>query len=161
TGLIVAAPTLRLPEIRAKLPGGWIWCVLIIVGGLIALSPPVFTRILNLVLRRLNRPELRAVPRVRHYALPVTCAVAQWILWGPVLWWPTRSLRSLDLRQLPAMIFLISLANTIGYLMIFAPGGIGVREGILLAGLAPMIGDSAAIVVIAVRIIQTIVEILL
>src|SRR5439155_11669178 len=112
-------------------------------------------------LRKLNKPELRAGPRVHHYAIPVLAAVMQWLLWGMTLWCTTRSLSNIAFAQLPAMIYLIALANTIAYLMVFSPGGIGVREGILLAGLTPLIGNTAAIVVIALRIIQTIVEIIL
>jgi glycosyltransferase 2 family protein len=161
TGLIIAAPTLRLPEVRERVPGGWIWCVVLIVTGLVCLSPPVFTRLLNIILRKLNRAELRAIPRVHHYAVPVLAALMQWILWGIVIWCTARSLSVISITQLPAMIYLIALANTIAYLMVFSPGGIGVREGILLAGLTPIIGKTAAIVVIAVRVIQTIVEIIL
>jgi uncharacterized membrane protein YbhN (UPF0104 family) len=161
TGLIVASPTLRLPEIRAILPGGWIWSALMIAVGLICLSPPVFTRLLNIVLRKLKRTELRATPRLRHYALPLLAAVMQWILWGLVLWLTSRSLRPIAISRLPSMIYLISLANTIAYLAVFSPGGIGVREGVLLGGLTPLIGNAGAVVVIAVRLIQTVVEILL
>ena len=125
TGLIVASPALRLPEIRAILPGGWIWSVLMIAAGLICLSPPVFTRLLNIVLRRLNLAELQSVPRLHHYAIPVLAAIVQWFLWGLVLWLTIRAITPIPPNELPAMIYLISLANTIAYLMIFTPGGLG------------------------------------
>jgi uncharacterized membrane protein YbhN (UPF0104 family) len=162
TGIIVAAPMLRLPEMRARLPGGWIWSLAIILIGLICLWPPVFSALVNLALRRLKRPTLGAIPHFLYYIAPVLATASQWIFWGFAVWFTARSIGcDVALAEVPAMIFMIALANTIGYLAIFAPGGIGVREGILLAALTPMIGNTAAIVVLALRLIQTIVEIAL
>ena len=46
--------------------------------------------------------------------------------------------------------------------MLFSPGGIGVREAILYAGLHTIIDPKwSAVIVIALRLIQTVVEILL
>ena len=54
---------------------------------------------------------------------------------------------------------------TMSYLMPFAPGGIGIREGIFLFVLSPMLPPSerpkVAIVVVAMRIVQTVIEVLL
>jgi len=162
TGIIVAAPMLRQPEMRARLPGGWIWSLAIVAIGLICLWPPVFASLVNVALRKLNRPTLGAAPHIRFYIAPVLATACQWIFWGLALWLTTRSIGGdLTSREIPAMIFMIALANTVGYLALFAPGGIGVREGILLAALTPMMGNMSAIVVLALRLIQTIAEIVL
>lgn len=39
----------------------------------------------------------------------------------------------------------IGAGNSLGFFVLFAPGGIGVREGILIASLSPAIGDSNAV----------------
>ena len=159
TGLIVAAPLLRLPEIRAKLPGSWVWCAIVIAAALVCLWPPVFSALVNIVLKKLKRPPLTTVPRLSYYILPVLAAGTQWFFWGLALWCTARSVQIVSIAHLPAMICMIALANTVGYLMIFAPGGIGVREGILLGALLPIIGNVSAVVVLVLRLIQTIVEI--
>jgi uncharacterized membrane protein YbhN (UPF0104 family) len=163
TGLIVGAPMLRLAEVRAKLPGSWIWSALLIAVGIIALFPPVFARGLNFALRRMSRPPLGVTPDLRHYVIPVAAAFSQWIFWAIAVWCATRSVASIKPARFSDIIFMTALANTIGYLAIFAPGGIGVREAILLIGLTPIpgVGDKAAIVVLLVRLIQTVVEVLL
>ena len=59
TGLIACAPMLITPEVREHLPGGWIWCALLIFAGLVCLYPPVFAKLVNIALRKLKRPELK------------------------------------------------------------------------------------------------------
>jgi hypothetical protein len=160
TGLIVGAPMLLTPEARAHLPGGVIWCVLMIVGGLIALYPPVFTKLVNVALRKLKRAELSAIPKLQYYLLPILAGFGQWICWGIALWFTARSIGFVDAHVIPRFIVIAALANTIAYLVIFAPGGIGFRELFLFLGLDPLIGHAnAAIVVVAIRLIQTVVEI--
>jgi hypothetical protein len=162
TGLIVGAPMLITPEVRVYLHGGAIWCAMLIAGGLICLYPPVFTKLVNIVLRKLKRAELSAIPKLSYYFLPVLAGFAQWVCWGSALWFIARSIGDLSLNQWPTFIVIAALANTIAYLVIFAPGGIGVREAILWIGLDPLIGHTnAAILVVALRLIQTVVEILL
>jgi hypothetical protein len=162
TGLIAGAPMLVTPEARSRLPGGWVWCVVLIAMALVCLYPPVFTRLINIALRKLKRAELSAIPKLLYYVLPVLAGFAQWICWGSALWLTARSIGAVSPSQWPTFVVIAALANTIAYLVIFAPGGIGFRELFLFLGLDPIIGHAnAAIVVVALRLIQTIVEILL
>ncbi len=162
TGLIAGAPMLITPEVQHHLPGGWIWCALLIMAGLICLYPPIFAKLVNVALRKLKRPELNAIPRLHYYLLPVLAGFAQWVCWGSSLWFIVRSIGYVSINQWPTFIVIAALANTIAYLAIFSPGGIVVREAILWIGLDPLIGHAnATIVVLAIRIIQTLVEIAL
>ncbi len=162
TGLIVGAPMLVTPEVQAHLPGGWIWCALLIFAALVCLYPPIFTKLVNIALRKMKRPELSAIPKLQYYLLPILAGFAQWICWGSALWFTARSIAPVPADRLPTFIVIAALANTIAYLVIILPGGIGVREAVLYVGLDPIIGHAnAAIVVVALRLIQTIVEILL
>lgn len=162
TGLCVGAPMLLTPEAQAMLPGGVVWCILMIVTALVCLYPPVFTRLVNVALRKLKRSPLSATPKLHYYLLPIMAAFAQWICWGSALWFTSRSIGFVPMNSLPCFIVIAALANTIAYLVIFAPGGIGFRELFLFLGLDPLIGHAdAAIVVVAIRLIQTLVEIVL
>jgi uncharacterized membrane protein YbhN (UPF0104 family) len=94
--------------------------------------------------------------------LPILAGFAQWVCWGGALWFVSRAITDVGLHVLPRFIVIAALANTIAYLVIFAPGGIGFREIFLFLGLDPIIGHaSAALVVVAIRIVQTLVEIIL
>jgi hypothetical protein len=162
TGLIAGAPLLLTPQAREKLPGGVVWCVLLIVAGLVCLYPPVFTKLVNVALRKMKRPELSAIPKLQYYLLPILAGFAQWVCWGCALWFMSRAITDVGLHVLPRFIVISALANTIAYLVIFAPGGIGFREIFLFLGLDPIIGHAnAAIVVVAIRIVQTLVEVIL
>jgi uncharacterized membrane protein YbhN (UPF0104 family) len=163
TGLLVSTPIFQLPAVRQTLPGGWAWSCLLIALTLVCLYPPVFSRITNRALRQLKRAELNVVPDVRHYFLPVLASITQWIFWGVALWSTARAFVPLSISQMPACIAYAALANTIAYLAIFAPGGLGVRELILFIALDPLTGSHsrAAVVVVALRLIQTIMELIL
>ena len=62
---------------------------------------------------------------------------------------------------IPLFIASAALAMTVSYLMPFTPGGLGIREGLYLLTLGPTIGPRVAIVVVAMRVIQTVIEIVL
>jgi uncharacterized membrane protein YbhN (UPF0104 family) len=150
------------PQVKEHLPGGWIWCVLLIMFCLVCLFPPVFAKLVNIALRRLKRPELTVVPSLHCYVLPVLAGFAQWLFWGAALWCTARTIGNVSISSLPTFIVIAALSNTFAYLAFFTPGGLGAREGMMFLGLDPLIGHgNAAFVVVALRIVQTVVEIVL
>lgn len=162
TGLVTGAAMFQSPQVQSHLPGGWVWCTLLIALGLITLYPPVFSRLMNVALKKLKREPLSAHPKLGAYALPVLAAFSQWVWWGAALWCASRAVAQVPASQLPWFIVIAAMSNTVAYLAFFSPGGIGVREILLYAGLDPIIGrPNAALVVIAIRLIQTVVEIVL
>lgn len=54
---------------------------------------------------------------------------------------------SVSLSDLPLWTSAIATANILGFAAVFAPGGVGVREGLLMKLLAPEIGPMAAVLV--------------
>ena len=65
-------------------------------------------------------------------------------------------------ENLPAVIALFTFAQIAGLVAVFAPAGIGVREGILLLGLQPLVGPGPAIVITgACRLWQTAIELVM
>jgi hypothetical protein len=158
-GLITGSPLLLWDPIERVLPGGWIYCAIVVIAGAVCLHPAVFGRLVNVALKKLNRPGLPKMPDLAHYAVPILCAFSQWALAGLALWWMTRSVADIEVKQLPLFISIAALAMTVSYLAIFAPGGLGVREAIYLGTLTTIIGPKAAIVVAAMRLAQTIVEV--
>jgi uncharacterized membrane protein YbhN (UPF0104 family) len=80
-----------------------------------------------------------------------------WIVQGLGFWMLARGL-GFDLGILPGVTS-YAAAYVIGYLALFAPAGIGVREGLLLALLGPILGAGAAILAIIARLWATGVEV--
>ena len=85
----------------------------------------------------------------------------QWLFAGLALWLMTDAVVDVPISRLPLFIASAALAMTVSYLTPFAPGGIGIREGLYLLTLGPLVGPTTAVVVVAMRVIQTVIEILL
>jgi len=70
------------------------------------------------------------------------------------------SIVELPVSVLPILVGIFCLANVVGFLALFAPAGIGVREGILLLVLGPLVGAGmASVIAILARLIQTIADV--
>jgi glycosyltransferase 2 family protein len=160
-GLITGAPLLMWEPVRQYLPSAWMWCIAMIVGGIIVLHPRVFGTLVNVALRRLKRPPLERLPSLRCYIVPVICAFTQWLFAGMALWFMTRAITDeVPITRLPLFVSIAALAMTISYLALFAPGGLGVREEIYRRTLTIILGPQSALIVVAMRLAQTLVEIL-
>ncbi|MGN6626428.1 MAG: lysylphosphatidylglycerol synthase domain-containing protein [Tepidisphaeraceae bacterium] len=158
-GLITGAPLLLWEPIRQKAPSAWMLAIPVIAAGALCLHPAVFGRLVNLLLKKLKRPPLPKFPSLREYALPLLCAFGQWLFAGFALFWLIRGVNgTVSLAQMPILIAFAALSQTLGYLMLFAPGGLGVREEILLVGLTPLIGPFAALVVPMRAIAQILID---
>ena len=160
-GLIVSAPLLLWRPVRERLPMAWLACAALIVVGVIMLHPRVFVALLNLALRAVKRQPIAQTPALRRYLWPVLASFGQWLFAGFGLWFMTMSVTEVAASLLPLFIASAALAMTVSYIVPFAPGGIGIREGLYLITLGPAIGPRVAIVVVAMRVIQTVIEILL
>ncbi|MGB7158625.1 MAG: lysylphosphatidylglycerol synthase transmembrane domain-containing protein [Tepidisphaeraceae bacterium] len=160
-GLVVSTPLLLWEPVRNRMPSAWMACVALCAGGIVALHPRVFSTIVNFLLKKLGRSPLAIVPPFAKYALPVVASFAQWLFAGLGLWLMTRSVTDVSPRDIPLFIATAALAMTVSYLALFAPGGVGVREWLYLITLGPTIGAHAAIVAVAMRVVQTIVELVL
>ncbi len=152
-GLMTGAPLLYWEPVRRVAPWAWIVCIPVIGVGIICLTPAVFGRMVNFLLRKMKKQPLAKMPPIRAYLIPVICAFGQWVLAGISLMWMVESVTGdSHWHDLPILISFAALSQTIGYLALFAPGGIGVREAILLAGLTPLLGPAGALAAIIVPI---------
>ena len=160
-GLITGAPLLLWQPIRERSPHAWILAIPVILIGMIGLWPTVFGWMVNIALRKLRRPPLPKLPTPRQYLVPLICAFVQWIFAGMALLWLVQGVTGIAMwRQFPILMAFAALSQTLGYLMVFAPGGLGVREAVLLVGLTPLIGPVAALVVPMRAIAQIFVDVL-
>lgn len=130
-----------------------------IAAWLSLLTASTILLVLALTLKRraaLLRYLTIAVPPLR--ALVVQVAV--WVLLGLSFW------MLLSACGVSASIVfstgLFAIAYAIGFLVPFAPAGLGVRDGILMAGLLPLAGaDQALVATVLARILYVVVELVL
>jgi len=161
-GLITGAPLLMWKPVRDVAPWAWMVCIPVVMVGIVCLWPSVFGRLVNFLLRKMKKQPLPKMPSASQYVIPVCCAFGQWVLAGISLMWMAESVTGKSMwHDLPILISFAALAQTIGYLALFAPGGIGVREAILLAGLTPLLGPLAAIIVPIRAVAQILVDVIL
>lgn len=112
--------------------------------------PPVFKPILRIVARKSSRQDvLHAVERLGFRTLwqGWIGMFLLWICFGISLWMTLRAL-GLDAvpfwEPLPRMVATAAMATVSGFVIILLPGGLGVREFVLVALLAPYLTDSLA-----------------
>ncbi len=167
TGTILGAALLLDPAVTDRLPGAGLMFGVVVVGGLICLSPPVFRRITTLALRLLRRPPLPHVPGWRDYTGPAICSLFQWLFNGLAVWCALRAFATdgPGLDSVPRIICITSLVMCVSYFGAFlTPSGMGVREAVfipLLAGLDGVNLPAATAVAVAMRLCHTFVELIL
>ena len=119
--------------VRAYLP----FVLLIIVGSLIMLTPPVFSTLINWGLKILRRPPLHLNLTYGNILILFLMRVVAHGLKGLAFFLFARGLSPIPWSQAPLMISAFVGAWLIGYLAIFVPTGIGEREGALVLLLGP------------------------
>ena len=160
--LMVAGPLLIWQPVRSQLPLAWLWCGLLVAGGLAVLHPKILGPVTGWMLRRVGRPPLVRVPRLREYAGPMLWSLLAWTLFGVSIWLTARAVGPVPAAQLPVVIGAGALAAVAGFLAVFTPAGLGVREGVLLIVLGQAIGpETAALTAVLSRLVMTLVDVAL
>jgi glycosyltransferase 2 family protein len=158
-GLLASLPLTLWEPVRSVFPMAWLGCVFVGAAGLVALHPRVFLAVANWLLRRLRIEPLSVRWGVRPYAAPAISVLAGIFLAGLGLWLMARAIIPIEIESLPLCVAASALSAISGYLVLFAPAGLGVREGVLLVVLSPIVGpSSAALVAVISRLVQTLVE---
>jgi len=157
---LVGATLIGLQAVAAlSLPGlpRWVIVAAIFGAAFVGLLPPVFRAATGLWFRLARTPEpehLRPSQAVVWLAL----GVLNWLLFAGAFWILVRGL-GLEVSLIPAA-SAFAAAYVLGYVMIFAPAGLGVREAFLITLLTPHTGPASAggIAVIA-RLWTTVIEV--
>jgi uncharacterized membrane protein YbhN (UPF0104 family) len=113
--------------------------------------------------RRLGRLVNTAAPleplRPAAVFAGAVLAVLSWGTYGAAFWMLTRGLVPDTALPLTAAIGAFTLGYILGVLALFAPGGVGVRELVLIGLLAPFLGSGGAVAVsVASRLVLTVLE---
>lgn len=150
-GCAVAAVTLPLTSPAAT---RHYWWLLILAPVFVALlHPRIVTFTLNRALRLARRPPLARTAGPGTMAAALAWTVLGWFLFGTHAWLLVRAAGGHGFFLATGA---YALAFTAGFLVVIAPGGVGVREAALTAALAPVLPAGAALVVALVsRVVLT------
>jgi uncharacterized membrane protein YbhN (UPF0104 family) len=116
-----------------------------------ALSPPVLTRLVDAALRLLKRPPIERPMRWSGIGAATAWSIASWLSYGLSVWLLALAVGAPVGESLPLCLAGVPLAMTAGFLVIIAPSGIGVREAVIVAALAPVLPrpDALAVALVA------------
>jgi len=146
--LVVAA--LTLPELAAERGGlGALWPIGLAVAGalLLFVLTPGLDFAYRLALRLLGRSEYFEALPVGEKLVLLAGNLLAWLAFGAGFWLFVRAVAPIDADTLLPMIGISAAGYAVGYLAVFVPGGLGVREGIYALLLAAYVPPSMAVAV--------------
>jgi glycosyltransferase 2 family protein len=155
TGLLIAAIALPLasPAVLRK------YALVLAVAPVIAvcLAPPILHRILNIGLRIIRQEPLEQPVRWRGLGVAIGWNVLGWLLYGTQVWLLLTDVAKDGTHSMLLAIGAYALAFSLALLLVVFPNGIGAREVLLAAALAPLLMHGPALAVaLVVRVVTTI-----
>lgn len=142
---VALAPSLLPQETIERLPAPLDRLVsspLLLAAGILLLALlafPLVTRLVTRVAAKMaGTSSANATVSTRRLLIGVGVLVLVWICHGLSLGWTLQGLggEPLEWSRLPGWTAAVGLATAIGFVALFAPGGVGVREGLMIESLA-------------------------
>ncbi|MFD2081934.1 lysylphosphatidylglycerol synthase domain-containing protein [Actinopolymorpha cephalotaxi] len=154
TGLLVATGT--LPFAAGAQTRDYRWAFLLTPLLLALLHPRVLDPLLTRLLKLVRRPAMERPLTGRTTALVAATGVVQWLLNGLHAWILAVGLGADPVAAVPLAVGGFALAWCVGFLVVVTPAGLGVREAVLVATLAPVLAPADALVLALVsRVLLT------
>jgi uncharacterized membrane protein YbhN (UPF0104 family) len=147
SALLVALAT--LPFLGGGATAGYRWAFLLVPVLLVCLHPRVLNPAIGRLLRAARRPAPEQPLTGRAIAAAMGLGVLTWVLAGLHIWLLMVRLGAPAGHSLPVAIGAFAFAWSVGFVIVFAPAGAGVRELILIAALTPVLHSAGAATVVA------------
>jgi uncharacterized membrane protein YbhN (UPF0104 family) len=146
TGSGVVVGLVLLPGLAGT--SGWGAWALAAVLISVCLWPRLLTAVVDRGYGMVHREPPRITASPRDMAVSFGWALAVWFLYGLHVWFLVRAVGGTGADAWVAAIGGIALAWALGLVAILAPAGVGVRDGVLLAVLSPLVGRTPALAVV-------------
>jgi uncharacterized membrane protein YbhN (UPF0104 family) len=136
------------------------WLILLFLLGLVFLHPSVLQKILNCVLIRLNREAISlSISYLDVLWILFICIVA-WMVGGIGFYLFVDSVYAVSSKYVLFLTGGLAISSILGLVAIFAPSGLGVREGALAFLLSFVMATPVAVIIsVLTRIWMTLIEI--
>jgi len=161
-GLIFLAALILFKEMVPFYSGGPFWCLVLafILLAFIFLHPKVLQGILNWILIQLKRePVLLSISYSNIVWILFVCIVA-WMIGGIGFYLFVDAVYPVAPQYILFLTGALAISSTLGLIAIFAPSGLGVREGALVYLLSFMMAAPVAVIIsILTRLWMTLIEI--
>jgi len=119
--------------------------MVVVVILFIIVHPKVFTRIINIFLRLVKKGPIRIDLNFSQICGIIMYYCIVWLSFGIAFYFLINSTTFIALSKIPLLAGSFSISATIGAMALFAPGGLGVREGVLALLLSNFFPISLAI----------------
>jgi hypothetical protein len=157
TGLLVAAVTLPF----AQSDSGYLWVFAIVPLVIACLHPKVLNPILNKLFALAKRPPLERPVTGRVVLHALAWSVASWLFNGLQIWLLADRFGGPVGKTVLLSLGGYAFAWCVGFVVVIAPAGAGVRDPLIIAALTPAIGYNPALAVMLVsRAVNTISDLL-
>ncbi len=143
-GILVLA-SLLLTQEKSDVPP-WLLFTLVI-AGIMFLHPSVLNNVVNFVLRIFKKEQIN-IPI--SFVGMLILSMYFWGLWLTQIFgffFLINSIYPISITKFANIIFIYTTSWIVGFLAPFAPGGLGVREGIMTLGLSTIMPSSLAVAI--------------
>jgi glycosyltransferase 2 family protein len=132
-------------------PGRYLWVLILLPLGLVALHPRVLERLRRLAERVLHRRIDANIPPWGQSLMLVACYIPAWLLIGTATWAVARGLgQDVGWFEIaPAAV----LSWVVGFVLVPVPGGVGVREAAFVAAAGSLDAGVGAAVALLARVL--------
>jgi hypothetical protein len=157
TGLLVAAVTLPFAQHNQQ----YLWVFLIVPVIAVCLHPRVLNPLLNKLFKVIKRPPLEQPLTGRVLAHALAWSLTAWLFNGLQIWILAEKFGAPVGKTILLALGGYAFAWCAGFMFVIAPAGGGVRDSLIFASLAPVIGSSPALAVMLVsRAVNTVSDLL-
>jgi uncharacterized membrane protein YbhN (UPF0104 family) len=166
TTLVIAAGLLFLTgfflfkEVRSFYSNSqFVWLALLLLFACLSLHPKVLQKIIDWVLILLKKEPFSLSITYRDILLILLISISSWAVGGIGFYLFVASVFSISLSHILFVAAALAFASLLGLIAIFAPGGLGVREGVLAYLLSFVMPEAVAVIIsILTRLWMTLIE---
>jgi len=157
TGLLTALAT--LPFVAGANAYRWAFAITPVL--LACLHPRVLNALVSRLLRLTRRPPLEQPVSGRAMAAALAWSWAAWVFYGLQIWLLATRLGAPPGRTVLLAVGGFAFAWSVGFVVVLAPAGAGVRDVLLIATLSPVLGTGpATAVALMSRVLMTVADLL-
>ena len=140
--------------------GQSVWLFPLLLLGFVSLHPRVLQKILNWVLIRFKREPLSLSISYSDILWILFVCIISWIVGGIGFYFFVNSVYPMAPQYILFLTGALAISSTLGLIALFAPSGLGVREGALVYILSFMMATPVAVILsVLTRIWMTLIEI--
>jgi uncharacterized membrane protein YbhN (UPF0104 family) len=132
--LVVAAVAFGLIDKTGGLPFlRWTSVPMLIILIILVFKPDLSVRLMNLVLPLFKRKKVEATVSISTSLWLFLLYLIPWLIFGLSFWFLANALTPISLSEYIPLTAILVSGTVVGFLALFAPGGIGVKEATMAA----------------------------